>query len=393
MGERVECCTEEGWLPGTIVQTHYIDPGFENHNVPYQIQLDAGPLIYAPVDLEECIRQSSTLPPNCWICFDNELSNKNPIVRECACRGEENGFVHVNCLVQLAISKTENKKGIADDDINPFDHCITCKQPFNSNSGSHAALAKACYRIHSDDPIGSYWGPYSVKMMVKTFNARGGYNCSKKLLQDEITFYRAGVEEGHKDLRVDLSLYLKDLADIHAETGSIVEMKLALDEAQALDEKILLEGGSISKVNLHSGLGRHAHLTGDLSSALIHFNKCVRLLNDSEWPDEKSMCYCLIYCAVLELELGNKKRGVDQLSKALTIRTSVYGQDNNTNQKMTKELHKLRTGKIETIALENTGLSDVARQLQLVKEKSSLTAETRRAGKKKSKKKGKKKRR
>jgi hypothetical protein len=60
---------------------------------------------------------------------------------------------------------------------------------------------------------------------------------------------------------------------------------------------------------------------------------------------------------------------------------------------MTKELHKLRTGKIETIALENTGMSDVARQLQLVKEKSSLTAETRRAGKKKSKKKGKKKRR
>eukprot|EP00956_Cyclotella_meneghiniana_P040067 scaffold185924_cov67-Cyclotella_meneghiniana.AAC.3 len=110
VGDRVECSCDYGNLPGTIIKTWYCEesePFTDSHAVPYQIQLDRGDFISAPMDDDTCIRRTKVPAPECWICFDNEQSESNLIVRECACRGEGGGFVHVNCAVQLAISKVD----------------------------------------------------------------------------------------------------------------------------------------------------------------------------------------------------------------------------------------------------------------------------------------------
>ena len=45
--------------------------------------------------------------PSCWICLeegDNELDQ--PLRRDCSCRGSDTSFVHLNCIVEYAKSKT-----------------------------------------------------------------------------------------------------------------------------------------------------------------------------------------------------------------------------------------------------------------------------------------------
>ena len=92
------------------------------------------------------IRKSNTPAPTCWICYETEQSKSNIIVRECACRGESNGYVHVDCLVKLAIAKADNKHQEGIDDENPFTQCITCKQEFRKASLSYHYLAAGCFK-------------------------------------------------------------------------------------------------------------------------------------------------------------------------------------------------------------------------------------------------------
>ena len=57
VGDAVECRHASGWLKGTVVKHLYREddspPGFM---APYQVKLDNGTLIYAPVDTEDVIR-------------------------------------------------------------------------------------------------------------------------------------------------------------------------------------------------------------------------------------------------------------------------------------------------------------------------------------------------
>ena len=58
LGARVECFGEDGeWSGGTVVAHHYREPEWPLEAwAPYQIQLDDGLLIFAPVDDNRCIR-------------------------------------------------------------------------------------------------------------------------------------------------------------------------------------------------------------------------------------------------------------------------------------------------------------------------------------------------
>ena len=157
VGDRVECIVPDkagttnnfnsfSWTPGTIVKTNYAVSLEESYVAPYQIQLDVGRLIFAPADND------------CWICYEDSQSISNPILRECACRGESNGYVHVNCLVKLAITKAGNKDQEGIDDENLFTQCITCKQEFKKDSHSFYNLAVGCFKAFGNEAnIGKPW--------------------------------------------------------------------------------------------------------------------------------------------------------------------------------------------------------------------------------------------
>jgi pentatricopeptide repeat protein len=56
----------------------------------------------------------------CYICYE---SQPPPIQSGCACR-DEAGFVHIGCMVQVAISQVGHRGIIA------WSECHTCKQHF-----------------------------------------------------------------------------------------------------------------------------------------------------------------------------------------------------------------------------------------------------------------------
>jgi len=58
VGARVECNCGHEWKAGTVVKQHYREPGWPASKVlPYQIKLDHGPAIFAPMDSDKCIRK------------------------------------------------------------------------------------------------------------------------------------------------------------------------------------------------------------------------------------------------------------------------------------------------------------------------------------------------
>ena len=60
VGDKVECNAASGWSSGTIVALMYRTPDMPSGFVaPYQIQLDDGPLIYAPMDDDRVIKAAS----------------------------------------------------------------------------------------------------------------------------------------------------------------------------------------------------------------------------------------------------------------------------------------------------------------------------------------------
>ena len=62
VGERVRCrVSQSEWAPGCIAQLWYREPDWpEGRLVPYQVELDDGRLIFAPLDKDELIRAAAT---------------------------------------------------------------------------------------------------------------------------------------------------------------------------------------------------------------------------------------------------------------------------------------------------------------------------------------------
>lgn len=380
VGDRVECNCDCGWMPGTIIKTLYRNVTWVDRVVPYQIQLDNGSHIYAPEDHDMCIRKAYDSPPTCWICFDDNQSETNVILRDCACRGGENGFVHVDCLVQLAIAKTENLESISGDDVNPFEYCITCKSPFSTCSRSISALANACYQLHCNDPIGSYWKNAAIRLMRREFSRNGDYSAAIKLLKNHIASIRlaiAGRTLVKSDLLINLFDFLKELADVHQETGSFEEMKVALDEMLVLVEKLESIGANVRRyrVDALTFQGRHAHLTGDKEAALECFEQCISIAREDGDGKSLRLSWILSNCAVLNLDLGNKASGIHQLEEVLDIKTTVYGRDYRDTVNMAESLRMLRNGSIDTVPPAELGLGDLEKRLSF-SHSISATAET-----------------
>ena len=289
VGQRVECYVggrgECRWMSGTIIKTNYTESHFEDgFTAPYQIKLDTGAFIFAPFDDDDTIRKNDTPAPTCWICYEAEQSRSNSIVRECACRGEANGYVHVDCLVKLAIAKADNKRQEGIDDENPFTQCITCKQEFRKGSQSFHCLAVGCLKAFGGEAdIGKPWNGLATSMAALAKHAEGDSEIAIKFLLQCMIVNRLNdqsVQLSYREafqLMLDHARLMYDVSFVYEKKGELDTMKKVLDKSLSLIKKLEKGTPSRRKVNILSSLATHAYLVGDLNVAMERYEECISL--------------------------------------------------------------------------------------------------------------------
>jgi len=100
---------------------------------------------------------------SCYICWENESDDDGPLVRDCACRGEDAGFIHLSCLVASAENESKNSLGNKNKFIEPWVKCRSCLQ-FYQNELSVVMANKFVSFVEGH--------PHDLKFLVEAINVK-----------------------------------------------------------------------------------------------------------------------------------------------------------------------------------------------------------------------------
>ena len=370
VGDRVECCygPDDVWYHGTVIKLWYFDSD-DDEPMPYQVLLDRGNKIYAPDDEDDVIRASTVFPPECFICYDNSMSADNLIVRDCACRGDNGGFVHIDCLTRSAMTKvvTMIRSERGQTTTAPFTSCGTCKQPFGGGSPSSIALAEKCYeRFKDDEDEDPFWHSFSIRNLSLERKVEGRLDEACSLLEERSTKIYERMEtltrRGNTDrvakavakLEDELCAILVDLAGVHIKrkisTGACITA--VLSQARYLNEKTREYGFSCYRCRKSKILQRFCSLAwcnGDLRKALAYVEKALSALQgDGQHAEhaELGQSNCFYYCGYLKALLGNRVEGIAMIQRAVSIDTRLYGERHPTTCTRRDDLQCILNGEV-----------------------------------------------
>ena len=289
-GDRVVCSVDEGWMPGTVSKVRHQDVDHcDGRVMPYQVKLDMGDIVYAPVDNDSFIKRvEQQQPPSTKkrdedeeepSKSDDEGPSSTDDVSSPICKGELNGYVHV-----------------------------------------------------------------MSKMLI--YNEK--YDEATSMLEEQISWIRLKLEEKPRvketsQLRVDLSNLLLYLAEVHQATGSLDEMKDALDVALSLIEMSQDRSRNYRLMNLTAKLATHAALTNDKYSALEYSEEAIILARETLGEyDSFRMGLMLLQCGKLNLGCNDIDRGVAQMTEGIDMLTRMYGSDNENVMTARENLRAIR---------------------------------------------------
>jgi hypothetical protein len=78
----------------------------------------------------------------CWICLEGGVDDTGkPIVRDCACRGDDAGFAHMSCIIKYAKKRSERASIDTYEFLAPWETCPTCLQSYQNDLAVHIADA------------------------------------------------------------------------------------------------------------------------------------------------------------------------------------------------------------------------------------------------------------
>ena len=366
VGDRVECNLGEcGWCTGTVIKLWYVEGCYGEPN-PYQVLLDVGSLIYAPEDADHCIKSSEVPPPECIICYDNDMSAENLIVRNCGCRGEGGGFVHIDCLTRSALVKVETiiRSGQEDDDI--FTSCGTCKQPYSIGGPQFLALAKTCYERFKDcEDEYPYWHSRSIRNLSKALEANRELDKACEILNKRTaTIYKRigwmAIRGGSNNSNNRIAVLEDELCDILLQMVSIdIDRDLngacitaVLNQAQHINEKMRAQGIGCYICRKCDILDRYCFIAWDnedLQKALVYAEEKLSLMQTHREHSELILSNCLFYCGCLKAAIGNRNEGIDMIQKAVDIDTRLYGEMYHITRSRMDRLERIQNGEVITV--------------------------------------------
>ena len=160
----------------------------------------------------------------CYICLDGEEEGKK-LLRGCACRGDSAGFVHVECLTELAMSK-EASGGDPQAVFDAWITCGNCKQQFSG--ALDGKMIRQFWRRHrSNQDVGLRYN--STKYLVSFLGKCGEVDAATQLLDEASTWLGKNTEA-----LLDMKLLRAELLRANEQNVESLELLIAtLPEAKA----------------------------------------------------------------------------------------------------------------------------------------------------------------
>ncbi|KAL7544603.1 hypothetical protein ACHAWF_007975 [Thalassiosira exigua] len=324
-GDRVECSVEEGWVKGTVIQTHYDGEGFEDGRVaPYQVLLDNKQFVYAPLDTDDSVRKPLRFVPGDRVDSKVEGVWIPGTVYKTRCDDDEGEEVMYDVQLDTGDGLFVGIDG--DDFIRT------------------STLGHVCRGEHNG----------FVRAMVSLLLHNGDFDEATGVLRERIEVLRSKIEtcssQRYADCyRVDLTSYLWYMSEVQQATGRLDEMKETLDEALALNDTLKDGARSQRQLNLSEKLALHSSLVGDDRSALRHFEEAVALAKSLSDVDSFRLGFALFKCGKLNVRCGNGAMGLEQVAEGVDMLSRVCGDDDERVQKARQQLETLRVMKHQDI--------------------------------------------
>lgn len=348
VGTRVECIVEEGWLPGTVTGVDVVrsSPDY-THKVysPYEVQLDNGHVVYAPVDGDTYVKACNAPLQECYICYGNTQTKTNLILSStCLCKGV---FAHTQCLVELATVKF---KGDEEPTENPFFGCLTCRSGYCEGSIIHSELTRAYYRLCKDYEVSLREEVMSMNSMAKLLISEMKYDEATELIEERMGQAKTNITEAvsnsdeNAKLAFECVLFetLKLRAKVHEALGQWTDFKSVLEEALQLFGDRTDASSIKSKCEVCRKLAVYAYKQNEKGLALQHLERA--RYQSAEEP------YLHLQMANINLELGNRETGIQLVETALNAYRKRRGREDCTVVYLEGELRKLREGVLLMLA-------------------------------------------
>ena len=199
------------------------------------------PLIPVEMAVERALKTQPTVQAPkeafCYICLEGDDGGK--LMRGCACRGDSAGFVHLECLTELAMSKEASRD--LDAFFDSWQYCGNCKQLFTGALGLE--MTRRFWRRHrsSHDVEQRY---NSTKFLATRLGCNGEVDAASQLLNDASTF--VGNDKG---MLLDLKLFRAGMLRTNGQNLEGLELLQAmLPEAKEYTRNPQLYGRAMQQV-------------------------------------------------------------------------------------------------------------------------------------------------
>ena len=245
----------------------------------------------------------------CYICLEGDDGGK--LMRGCACRGDSAGFVHIQCLTELAVSKEASREF---NTSYAWRYCGNCKQDFQG--ALELEMKRRCWLRHrsSQDLILRY---NSTTSLATCLAIDGEFDVAHQLVDEASTWVG-----NDKHLLLDLKL---SRADLLIESGQKLDglelLQTILPETKQITTNPGIYGYTMQQITdvlLDLNRNQEAH---EMASELVAFAK-------AKFGLERSVTLiAMTTYAGACAKLGRVEEAKEIFEEVLSIETRVLGRD------------------------------------------------------------------
>ena len=280
---------------------------------------------YIPVEMA-VDRILAKLPPvqapqdaTCFICLEGDGASSK-LMRGCACRGDSAGFVHLECLTKLAMSKEASRDGEVLWDAWIF--CGNCKQRF-TGALELEMLRRCLRRYRSSQNLKLRYN--STRILATCLGVHGEFDAAHQLFDEAATCAGNDTER------------LLDLK--HCRAALLTKNGQRL-EALELLRSILPEAKQFTTTNpgpyartmmsiVPVFFDHDNQAAYDMATELLAFTKANYSLENI------TTIIAMDYYGIASAKLGRIEESKAMFKTVLAIKTRVYGRDHS-NTEMTR---------------------------------------------------------